>query len=92
MSEIFREVYDVIEDRRENPREDSYTSKLLQHEKGENMVLEKLGEESTEVILASKDDEGVVEESADLIYHLFVLLAQNEVEFDELETELEKRR
>ncbi|MFB6283163.1 MAG: phosphoribosyl-ATP diphosphatase [Halobacteria archaeon] len=92
MSDIFEELYEVIEDRRDNPSEDSYTSDLLEHDKGENMALEKLGEETTELILASKDEEDVVSESADLVYHLFVVLAANGVEFEELKDELKQRR
>ncbi|MDY6764981.1 MAG: phosphoribosyl-ATP diphosphatase [Halobacteria archaeon] len=94
MTEIIEELYDVIEDRRDNPRESSYTSSLLTHEKGENAVLEKIGEESTEVILAAKDDrkEEVVNESADLIYHLLVLLASKDIQLEDLIQELENRR
>lgn len=91
---IIEELYDVIEDRRENPREDSYTSSLLEHEKGVNAPLEKLGEEATEVTLAAKDDDKdeLVHESADLVYHLFVVLAARGVELEELLEELEERR
>ncbi|MDZ7689402.1 MAG: phosphoribosyl-ATP diphosphatase [Halobacteriales archaeon] len=91
---IIEELYDVIEDRRENPREDSYTSSLFEHEKGVNAPLEKLGEEATEVTLAAKDDDAdeLVHESADLVYHLFVVLAARGVELEELLEELEERR
>lgn len=94
MTQIIEELYEVIEDRRDNPKESSYTSSLLTHEKGENAVLEKIGEESTEVILAAKDDrkEEVVNESADLIYHLLVLLASKDIQLDDLIQELENRR
>lgn len=93
-TEIFSELYEVIEERRDNPRESSYTSSLLEHEKGVNAVLEKIGEESTEVTLAAKEDDTdeLVAESADLIYHLFVLLASKDLELDELVEELEERR
>ena len=57
-------------------------------------MLEKLGEEATEVILAAKDDdhEELVAESADLVYHLLVTLSMNDVSLDELRAELETRR
>lgn len=92
--DIFEELYEVIEDRRDNPREDSYTSGLFEHEKGADAALEKLGEEATEVTLAAKneDTDELVHESADLVYHLFVVLAAQEVELGEVIEELEKRR
>jgi len=93
-TEIIDELYEVIEDRRDNPREDSYTSSLLEHDKGVNAALEKLGEETTEVTLAAKDDDEdeLVHESADLVYHLFVVLAAQGVELEDLLEELEERR
>ena len=92
--DVFEELYEVIEDRRDNPREDSYTSGLFEHEKGADAALEKLGEEATEVTLAAKneDTDELVHESADLVYHLFVVLAAQEVELGEVIEELEKRR
>jgi len=93
-TDIIEELYEVIEDRRDNPREDSYTSSLFEHEKGINAALEKLGEEETEVTLAAKDDdkEELVHESADLVYHLFVVLAARGIELEELLEELKERR
>lgn len=93
-TDIIEELYEVVEDRRENPRDDSYTSSLFENQKGIDAPLEKLGEEATEVTLAAKDDDGdaLVHESADLIYHLFVVLAARGVELEELLEELENRR
>jgi len=93
-TEIIDELYEVIEDRRDNPREDSYTSSLLEDKKGVNAALEKLGEETTEVTLAAKDDDKneLVHEGADLVYHLFVVLAAQGVELEDLLEELEERR
>ena len=93
-TDIIEELYEVIEDRRDNPREDSYTSSLLEHDKGVNAALEKLGEEATEVTLAAKDDDKdeLVHESADLVYHLFIVLAARGVELEDLLEELEERR
>lgn len=92
-TEIIEELYAVIEDRRDNPSPDSYTSGLLEDD-DVNAVLEKVGEEATEVTIAAKDDatEELVHESADLVYHLFVLLAAKDIELEELLEELRKRR
>ncbi|NLV13324.1 phosphoribosyl-ATP diphosphatase [Haloarcula argentinensis] len=92
--DVIDELFAVIEDRKTNLPEDSYTASLLTHEKGENAVLEKLGEETTELILAAKDDdtEELAHESADIVYHLLVLLSMKEMDVDDLRTELAKRR
>ena len=88
------ELFAVIEERKATLPTDSYTTSLFTHEKGENAVLEKLGEESVEVVLAAKDDdhEELLRESADLVYHLLVLLSMKDVSLDELRDELEGRR
>lgn len=90
---IIREVYSVLEDRRDNPV-DSYTSKLMSDDgkKAEDKILEKIGEEAAEVIIASKNNENLVEESADLIFHTLVLLAYKGVNIEVLFNEFEKRR
>jgi len=94
MDETLEELFAVIEDRKETLPEDSYTASLFTHQKGENAVLEKLGEESTELVLAAKDDdrEEIAHEGADIIYHLLVLLAMKDMELSDLEAELEARR
>ncbi|OAQ51969.1 phosphoribosyl-ATP pyrophosphatase [Natrinema mahii] len=94
MDDVLEELFAVIEDRKETLPEDSYTASLFTHEKGENAVLEKLGEETTELVLAAKDDdhEEIAHESADIVYHLLVLLAMKDVELSDLEAELEARR
>jgi len=86
-------LFATIEDRRDELPEDSYTASLFTHGKGENATLEKIGEEATEVILAAKDDdEGeLLAESADLVYHLLVLLAMKGLHVDDLRGELEDR-
>jgi phosphoribosyl-ATP pyrophosphohydrolase len=91
---VIEEVFSVIEDRKQTLPEDSYTASLFTHEKGENRVLEKLGEETTEVILAAKDDskEEIAAESADLLYHLLVLFSMKGMDLGDLHQELEKRR
>ncbi|RQG93071.1 phosphoribosyl-ATP diphosphatase [Natrarchaeobius halalkaliphilus] len=94
MQDILEELFDVIEDRKETLPEDSYTASLFTHEKGENAVLEKLGEESTELVLAAKDDDHdeIAYESADIVYHLLVLLSMKGMDIEDLEAELEARR
>jgi phosphoribosyl-ATP pyrophosphohydrolase len=92
-SEVLDELFATIEERKETLPEGSYTASLFTHEKGENAVLEKLGEETTETILAAKDGdrEEVVAESADLVYHLLVVLAMADADLDDLRAELRKR-
>ncbi|ELZ01886.1 phosphoribosyl-ATP pyrophosphatase [Natrialba chahannaoensis JCM 10990] len=93
MDDTLDELFAVIEDRKETLPEDSYTASLFTHDKGENAVLEKLGEETTELILAAKDDdeEEIAYEAADIVYHLLVLLSMKDMEIEDLETELEAR-
>ena len=92
--DVIDELFAVIEDRKANLPEDSYTTSLFTHEKGENAVLEKLGEETTELVLAAKDDdhEELAHESADIVYHLLVLLAMKDVPLSALREELASRR
>ncbi|MFB6136884.1 MAG: phosphoribosyl-ATP diphosphatase [Halobacteriaceae archaeon] len=92
--DVLDELFAVVESRREELPEDSYTASLFTHEKGENAVLEKLGEETTEVLLAAKDgeDDALLEESADLVYHLLVLLAAHDLDLADLRAALAERR
>ena len=94
MEKTLEELFAVIEDRKETLPEGSYTASLFTHEKGENAVLEKLGEETTELVLAAKDDDHdeIAYEAADIVYHLLVLLSMKEMDLEELEAELESRR
>ncbi|WP_248516741.1 phosphoribosyl-ATP diphosphatase [Salinarchaeum laminariae] len=91
---VLDELFAVIEDRKAELPEDSYTASLFTHEKGQNAVLEKLGEETTELVLAAKDDdtEEIAHESADIVYHLLVLLSMHDMELADLRAELEERR
>jgi phosphoribosyl-ATP pyrophosphohydrolase len=90
---VLDELFATIEQRKRDLPEDSYTTSLFTHEKGENAVLEKLGEEATEIILAAKDDDQaeLAHESADFVYHLLVLLAMNDMTIDDLRAELASR-
>jgi phosphoribosyl-ATP pyrophosphohydrolase len=91
--EVIREIYQVLEDRRDNPV-DSYTSRLMQDDekRAEDKILEKIGEEAAELIIASKNDENIVYEAADLIFHIMLLLVYKELELDELFKEFQIRR
>jgi len=90
---IIREVYEVLENRRDNPI-DSYTSKIMQDsdKKAEDKILEKIAEESGEVLIASKNDENLVYESVDLIFHTLLLLAYKGIDIEEVFDEFERRR
>lgn len=87
------ELWATVEDRQRTLPEDSYTATLLTHEKGTDIVLEKLGEETTELILAAKDGDAdaIAAESADLVYHLLVLLAAEGMTPADLQRELRAR-
>ena len=91
-AKILREVYDVIEDRRIHPKEGSYTNYLF--EKGIDKMLKKVGEETAEVIIASKNpgNDELIYEISDLFYHLSVLMVERGVTYDEIFEELSKRR
>ena len=90
---VLDELFATIEARKQELPDDSYTASLFTHEKGENAVLEKIGEEATETILAAKDDDrdGLTAESADLVYHLLVMLSMKDLDVDDLRDELRER-
>lgn len=81
----------TIKSRKNNPKEGSYTNYLL--DKGLDKILKKVGEEAAEVIIASKNDnQEVIAEAADLLYHLFVLFECLEINFEDVLKKLEERR
>ena len=92
--DVLDELFAVVESRKEELPEGSYTASLFTHEKGENAVLEKLGEETTELVLAAKDDdrEELAHEAADIVYHLLVLLSMKDMDLEDLRAELRERR
>ncbi len=94
MDDVLEELFAVVERRKAELPDDSYTASLLTHEKGDDAVLEKLGEETTELLLAAKNDDPdrIAAESADLVYHLLVLLAAKDLDLDDLCAELRERR
>lgn len=90
-AKILQELYNIIIDRRLNPKEGSYTNYLF--EKGLDKILKKVGEETAEVIIAAKNKsrDEIRYEIADLIYHLFVLMVERDVKPDEIYDELKGR-
>ena len=88
---ILHDLFSLIEDRKVNPTLGSYTVKLLNDE---NKAAQKVGEEAVEVVIAAlnQSKEQLIEESADLLFHLLVLLAAKDVTLAEVETALAKRR
>ena len=89
---VVQQVYDVICDRKEHPREGSYTNYLL--DKGVEKICKKVGEEASETIIAAmkRSRPEVCYEAADLVYHLLVLLFEQGVTPDNLWAELARRR
>ena len=88
---VFNEVMGTILDRKEHPKEGSYTNYLF--DKGIDKILKKVGEEATEIVIAAKnpDKEEIKYEVADFLYHVMVLMALKGVTWDEIITELARR-
>ena len=89
--EILSALYATVENRRDNPKEGSYTCYLL--DKGIDKILKKVGEECSETIIAAKngDNGETVYEIADLIYHLMVMMVSQGIPLDDVLNELYKR-
>ncbi len=89
---ILYELYDVISDRRRKMPAGSYTTYLF--EKGLDKILKKVGEENAEVIIAAKNrsQEELIYEASDLLYHLLVLLVEQDVSLENIFSELKSRR
>jgi len=90
-AKIVERIFEVIMDRVRNPSEKSYVSQLTA--KGEDAVLQKIGEETVELILATKNNcpEEIVHEAADILFHVLVLFAQKGFELRRIFEELEHR-
>lgn len=91
MNDTLSQLYAVVSDRRENPQEGSYTCYLF--EKGLDKILKKVGEECSETIIAAKNgvQEDTVGEISDLLYHLTVMMVQQNIPLDAVMTELDNR-
>lgn len=89
--QVLNEVYEVILDRKKNPKEGSYTNYLF--DKGIDKILKKVGEEATEIVIAAKNPnpEEVKYEISDFLYHVMVLMAEKQVTWEDITTELSKR-
>ena len=88
---VLEDVYAIIADRKENPKEGSYTNYLF--DKGTDKILKKLGEECTEIVIAAKnpDPEEIKYEISDFLYHCMVLMVEKGVTWEEITQELSQR-
>ena len=91
MNNIMQNLYQVVLERKVNPQEGSYTCYLF--EKGLDKILKKVGEECSETIIAAKNGvaEDTVGEISDLIYHLMVMMAQQDIPLEAVMEELDRR-
>ena len=89
--QVFESVYNTILDRRENPKEGSYTNYLF--EKGIDKILKKVGEEATEIVIAAKNPnpEEIKYEISDFLYHAMVLMVERGVTWEDITNELADR-
>lgn len=87
----YQGLMDLLKDRKENPKEGSYTNYLF--DKGEDKMLKKIGEECTEVIIAAKDKDKkeTIYEIADLAYHVMVLMLEQGISLEDIHRELAGR-
>ncbi len=89
---IFEDVYNTIRDRKEDPRNGSYTNYLF--DKGIDKILKKVGEEATEIVIAAKnpDSDDIKYEISDFLYHLMVLMVERGISWKDITEELADRR
>jgi len=88
---VFEQVYSVIEDRKANPKEGSYTNYLF--DKGIDKILKKVGEEATEIVIAAKNPEAgeIKYEISDFLYHCMVLMVEKGISWEDICNELAAR-
>ena len=88
---VFDHLYKLIEDRKQHPKEGSYTNYLL--EQGIDKILKKVGEEATEIIIAAKNPnpEEIKYEISDFLYHVMVLMSERGVTWDDITREIANR-
>ena len=91
MQNVFEQLTATIESRKLASPDSSYVAKLFH--KGVDSILKKVGEEATEVVIAAKDEnrEQIVYESADLLFHLMVMLAKYDLTLADVADELARR-
>lgn len=91
MNDTLQQLYQVILDRRAAPQEGSYTCYLF--DKGLDKILKKVGEECSETIIAAKNgvQADTVGEISDLIYHLMVMMAEQNIPLSQVMAELDRR-
>ncbi len=91
MSDVLHRLYHVVEGRKAEPQEGSYTCYLF--DKGLDKILKKVGEECAETIIAAKNGvkEETVGEISDLIYHLTVMMVEQNIPLDDVLAELDRR-
>jgi len=91
LGEVLKELYRIIKERKRELPENSYTASLFQ--KGEDRILQKVGEEAIETILALKsgDKREAIYEVSDLLYHLMVALVDKDISLNEIAEELNRR-
>jgi len=91
MSDVLNQLYATIDSRKTTAPTGSYTAKLFAA--GEDEIVKKIGEEAIEVIVATKGqgDDRIVSETADLVYHVMVLLASRGIAWSAVEEELARR-
>ena len=95
MTDVLAELHQVLEQRKNAPADSSYVVSL--HEKGLNKILEKVGEEAFETVIAAKDAQlnndtrDVVYETADLWFHSLVMLSHLDLSYEDVLTELARR-
>ena len=92
MSDEINELFQTLQDRKIHPQTGSYTNELLVT--GEDEIVKKIGEEAIELILAAKGqgNQRLVEETADLLFHVLVLLVSRDLTWDDILSELGARR
>ncbi len=90
MSDFITTLTQIIEDRKQHPKPDSYTNYLLDHPQ---KSAQKVGEEATEVVIAAlvQNDDRLLDETADLVYHTLVLLSTRNIRWKDVLQRLETR-
>ena len=91
LGDVLKDLYGVVESRKRERPDDSYTTYLFDH--GLDKILKKVGEEPAETIIAAKneDRDALVKESSDLLYHLIVLFVERDLSLEQVSDELRAR-